>query len=405
MKHPKTIAISDYTYELPDNKIAQFPLRERDASKLLVFKSNKIEDATYKMLPIYLPKGALMVLNETKVVPARLIFHKSTGAKIEIFCLEPTAAYPDMQVALGQKNEVYWKCMIGGANKWKGDEILIAKTENGIILEAKKINFDTDSFVIYFKWSDSTVSFAEILEIFGAIPLPPYMNRAAESDDTTTYQTVFAKYEGSVAAPTAGLHFTKKLFHELELNQIEVKKITLHVGAGTFKQVKTASLEEHHMHAEWIDVPINIILDLINNSDIIAVGTTVMRTLESLYWIGVKLLLNKNVEWNQIALNQWEVYELEDHFSKKDALQALHQYAIKNNWDRIVTKTQILIAPPYNPKVINYLVTNFHQPQSTLLLLISSIVGKNWQKIYQHALINDYRFLSYGDGCLLAVEK
>jgi S-adenosylmethionine:tRNA ribosyltransferase-isomerase len=408
--HPKDLSINDFTYQLPEEKIARYPLTERDSSKLLIYKQGQITEDTYSQLDKHLSADTLLVFNNTKVVEARLLFTKSTGGLIEIFCLEPDECYPDITSAMLQKGKVFWKCLVGGAKKWK-EEFLVKDLGNQLQLTAKIAEKRNDYFLIEFNWS-SDISFAELLHHAGVIPLPPYLNRDAEEKDKSTYQTIYAKHDGSVAAPTAGLHFTEQLFDKLEEKGIQKSYVTLHVGAGTFKPVKAATMAEHEMHAEFIDVDADTIQQLINYSDktIMAVGTTSLRTIESLYWMGVKASKKYEVGSTQVqdelhdstlAIHQWDAYELPQDIAVKDALNSLLAWMKTNKVTRIFAKTQIIIAPGYELRIAKGLVTNFHQPQSTLLLLVASIIGNDWKKVYNHALDHDYRFLSYGDGCLL----
>jgi S-adenosylmethionine:tRNA ribosyltransferase-isomerase len=405
--HPKNLSISSYNYHLPDDRIAKYPLPERDQSKLLVYKSGKIEETVYADINSHLPEGSLLVFNNTKVVEARLIFQKATGALIEVFCLEPHERYPDITTAMMQQGEVYYKCLIGGASKWKHGMKLVKETESGdkqITLEAEIADRLPDCFVVKLSWLPEELSFAEMLHVSGVIPLPPYLHRNAEEDDKERYQTIYAKHDGSVAAPTAGLHFTKRVFEKLSAKQIQQAYVTLHVGAGTFKPVKAETMIEHEMHHEFIDVSADTIQHLIDHLDknIIPVGTTSLRTIESLYWIGLKLINNLSLSAPQLEVHQWEPYENEvNNITSKDALRAIIDWLKKNSSDRLITRTQILIAPGYQLKIAKAIITNFHQPHSTLLLLIAAIVGDEWKGIYEYAMNNDFRFLSYGDGCLL----
>jgi len=406
MIHPKKLSINDFNYHLPDEKIAKHPLPKRDESKLLVFKSGKISESQYKHLDEHLPSDTLLIFNNTKVVEARLLFTKPTGGQIEIFCLEPHDQYGDITTAMLQKGKVLWKCLVGGAKKWKEEPLIkvITNDKHDLIIKAKKIEQKTDCFIIELSWNNADLTFAEILHMAGLIPLPPYLNRDAEESDKSTYQTIYAKHDGSVAAPTAGLHFTEDLFKKLDDKNIQRDFVTLHVGAGTFKPVKAATMDEHEMHTEFIDVSLELIEHLLKHQPkpIIAVGTTSLRTIESLYWLGVKLRETKDVKREIVpTISQWDAYDLPQDITLTDALTALINWMKANYLERLITKTQIIIAPGYPLKVAKGLITNFHQPQSTLLLLIASIVGDNWKMIYDHALNNDYRFLSYGDGCLL----
>ncbi len=399
------LLIKDFYYNLPEDSVAKHPLPQRDESKLLIYKDGNIEQSIYKKLPKFLPHNCLLIFNNTKVTYARLLFAKPTGSTIELFCLEPADEYKDVTTAMMQRGSVQWKCLVGRAKKWK-EELLVNRKENGkrqIVLSAKKLAKIEGLFLIQFSWNDDEVSFAEILHLFGNIPLPPYLNREAEDEDTERYQTIYAKQEGSVAAPTAGLHFTDDLFTDLKKKSIDPYFITLHVGAGTFKPVKTETVAEHKMHAEWIDVSVGFIECLLKKlpEKIIAVGTTSLRTIESLYWLGVKTIIKENATPGSLFLLQWEVYDLPKGISAFDALQALLRWMKKNKLQKIITQTQIIIIPGYELQMADGLITNFHQPQSTLLLLIAAIVGDDWKKIYDYALHNDFRFLSYGDGSLL----
>lgn len=406
MKHPKELFILDYTYPLPEERIAAFPLAERDASKLLIYDQGTITSATYRQLADYIPEDSLLVFNNTKVVEARLLFQKSTGGVIEVFCLEPHEQYADITRAMLQQGKVYWQCLVGGASKWKPGQVLekrIYYNGNEIMLQAAYIEKRAGCFIIELSWTPSSLSFAELLHAAGAIPLPPYIKRKAEDSDTERYQTVYAKHDGSVAAPTAGLHFTEQLFQSLKEKNIRHDYVTLHVGAGTFKPVKAEKMDEHDMHAEWIDVSQSFIETLLKSlsGNIITVGTTSLRTVESLYWIGVKVVSG---EWSVVSggISQWEVYERkENNITAIESLTALLNWMKGNKLERLVTKTQILIAPGYQFRIINGLITNFHQPQSTLLLLVAALIGEDWRKVYEYALNNDFRFLSYGDGSLL----
>lgn len=403
--HPKDLSILDFTYELPDEKIARYPLEERDQSKLLIYQNKQINSSTYHELPSLLPPKTLLVFNNTKVVEARLYFQKASGSTIEIFCLEPDDRYADITSAMLQREQVYWKCMIGGAKKWKEPSLSLSFTykDRTVILTAEKKEQQNDHYIISFYWTVPDISFAEVLHAAGNLPLPPYMNRAAESNDLERYQTVYAKHDGSVAAPTAGLHFTNTLLSRLEAADIHTSFVTLHVGAGTFKPVKAEVMQDHAMHAEFIDVGIDTIELLKNNTynPIVAVGTTSLRTLESLYWLGILTLRNKNISSNELTVDQWLPYETDERIETGMALDALINWMKRNELKRLITKTSIIIAPGYRFRIINGLITNFHQPQSTLLLLVAAITGDDWKDIYQYALTHAFRFLSYGDGSLL----
>ena len=405
MTDPRTLSIKDFTYSLPDEKIAKYPLTERDASKLLIYKEGIIAEDIYRNIDKYVPKASLFVFNDTKVVEARLLFQKPTGGIIEIFCLEPHEQYPDITTAMLQHEKVLWHCLIGGASKWKRGQVLEKKINyisKDLVLHARYIEKFADSFIVELSWNDLSLSFAEVLHLFGAIPLPPYIKREAEISDAERYQTVYARYEGSVAAPTAGLHFTETVFRKLKEKNIRKDFITLHVGAGTFKPVKTEVMKDHEMHAEYFTVSRSLIQNLIDhlNKNIIAVGTTSLRTLESLYWLGVKL---STVNGQQaMEITQWEVYDHKEiKICTKEALENLIKWMNKKDLDNLTAKTQIIIAPGYQFKIANGLITNFHQPQSTLLLLVAAFIRENWKKVYDYALENNFRFLSYGDGSLL----
>jgi len=405
MTDPRTLSINDFAYSLPEERIAKYPLAERDASKLLIYKEGNVTEDIYRNIGDHIPSNSLLVFNDTKVVEARLLFQKPTGGVIEIFCLEPHQQYPDITTAMLQHEKVQWHCLIGGASKWKHGQILEKKiiyNANELVLNAKYIDKAGDSFTVELSWNDTSLSFAEVLHLFGAIPLPPYIKREAEKSDAERYQTVYAHYEGSVAAPTAGLHFTETVFEKLKEKNIQKNFVTLHVGAGTFKPVKSETMQDHEMHAEHFTVTKSFIQNLIEHLDknIVAVGTTSLRTLESLYWLGVKLTTGDGRQTMEIS--QWEVYDyVEKTISVKEALENIIKWMYQKGLDNLTAKTQIIIAPGYQFKIVNGLVTNFHQPQSTLLLLVSAFIGEDWRKVYDHALQYDFRFLSYGDGSLL----
>ncbi|AEW03526.1 S-adenosylmethionine tRNA ribosyltransferase [Niastella koreensis] len=405
--HPKELSVHDFTYELPEQQIARYPLPERDSSRLLIYKEGAIQESIYRDIYQHLPPDSLLIFNNTKVVAARLLFQKPTGAVVEIFCLEPPPQYADMTTAMTQKGSVTWICLIGGASKWKPGQILEKKMSwNGeeIILHARYLGKEKDSFAIELSWTPEGLTFAEVLHVAGNIPLPPYIKREAEQADSDRYQTIYANTEGSVAAPTAGLHFTDALFNQLDHKHIQREYVTLHVGAGTFKPVKSETMGEHPMHAEFIDVSTGAIERILQYLDkhITVVGTTSLRTIESLYWLGVKTVHQPNLPLEELVVHQWDPYEMEGkRVAAKTALESLLQYMHAHSTDRIITKTSLLIAPGYTFQIPRALVTNFHQPQSTLLLLVAAFVGNDWRKIYTYALENEFRFLSYGDGCLL----
>jgi len=405
--HPKELSVHDFTYELPEQQIARYPLPERDSSRLLVYKEGAIQEAIYRDIYQHLPPDSLLIFNNTKVVAARLLFQKPTGAVVEIFCLEPPPQYADMTTAMTQKGKVTWICLIGGASKWKPGQILEKKMSwNGeeITLHARYLGKEKDSFAIELSWLPESLTFAEVLHVAGNIPLPPYIKREVEQADSDRYQTIYAHTEGSVAAPTAGLHFTNAVFEQLDRKQIQREYVTLHVGAGTFKPVKSDTMGEHPMHAEFIDVTTSTIERILQylHKHITVVGTTSLRTIESLYWLGVKTVHQPNLPLDDLVVHQWDPYELNgEPVAAKTALESLLQYMHAHKMDRLITKTSLLIAPGYTFQIPRALVTNFHQPQSTLLLLVAAFVGNDWRKIYTYALKNDFRFLSYGDGCLL----
>lgn len=407
---PREISILDYTYTLPDEQIARYPLAERDLSRLLVYEEGRISTAVYRDLSSFIPEESLLVFNNTKVVEARLLFQKPTGGWIEIFCLEPHEQYADVHSAMMKQGHVDWHCLVGGASKWKPGQLLEKNMQTArgeVKLTATFLEKRSGSFIIRLNWTPSTLPFAELLHLAGAIPLPPYLKRKAEASDTERYQTVYAKEEGSVAAPTAGLHFTEQVFTTLQAKNIRREFVTLHVGAGTFQPVKAEKMEAHDMHAEWIDVSRPFIETLLKSlsGTIITVGTTSLRTVESLYWIGVKIVRG---EWSMGSggISQWEVYEGADKdITTEASLTAVLDWMKANHLERLVTKTQILIAPGYRFRIIKGLITNFHQPQSTLLLLVAAITGEDWRKIYTYALQKGFRFLSYGDGSLLWLKK
>ncbi len=404
---PRNIRIHDYSYFLPEEKIARYPLAARDASKLLIYKAGKIQEDVYKNIAAHLPEGAHIIFNDTKVIEARLHFQKPTGGVIEIFCLEPSDQYPDVTSAMTQHGKVLWKCLIGGASKWKHGMVLekrLKTSNNELILTASIHDREKDTFIIEFNWTPSTFAFAEVLHIAGAIPLPPYIKREVEPDDAKRYQTIYARESGSVAAPTAGLHFSSAIFSELESKQIKNDYITLHVGAGTFKPVKSETMDAHEMHPEFFEVSIEFIQTLLTSQKKIAIGTTTARTLESIYWLGVKTMQYPGIDLQHLHLGQWEAYDLPQKVNVDDAINHLLFWMKENHLDKLITKTKLLISPGYQVRIFNILVTNFHQPQSTLLLLVAAVAGEHWRKIYDYALQHDFRFLSYGDGCLIYVE-
>lgn len=407
MQDPRHIHIKDFSYDLPDERIAKHPLEKRDEAKLLLYNQEGIREDVFHNLTNYLQPGQLIVFNNTKVIYARLHFRKATGALIEVFCLEPHTP-SDYQVNFSTTRRVTWTCLIGNMKKWKegrleqeikvGDKLLTLTAERGGV--------SGTGFEVTFDWNDDTVAFSEILDAIGELPIPPYLNRDTEQRDLEEYQTVYSKIKGSVAAPTAGLHFTDELLSQLDAHGIERDEITLHVGAGTFKPVKSEEIEGHTMHSEWIAVARTSIEKLIaHGGQCIAVGTTSVRTLESLYYIGVILQQNPNATEEELRVPQWMPYEYAaqtvEPITTLQALQNILDYLERNNLPTLHTSTQIMIAPSYEYHVVRTMITNFHQPQSTLLLLVSAFVKGDWRRIYNYALEHDFRFLSYGDGCLL----
>lgn len=406
--HPKQIAIDDFTYHLPVDRIALKPLPERDLSKLLIYKNEKISEDVYRNIADHLSENSLLIFNNTKVIQARILFTKPSGSVIEIFCLEPQGHINDFAVVMNKTSPVLWKCMIGGAAKWKSGPLqkIIQINNIAVIFKAELKEKDTGAYITEFSWQPSGFTFAEVIEQAGSIPLPPYIKRKTEEEDKTRYQTIYSIHDGSVAAPTAGLHFTKEIFSSLKKKIINKDFITLHVGAGTFKPVKAALLADHKMHEEYLEVTLHTIENILShiNYNVIAVGTTSVRTLESLYWMGVKALLQPGADEEYLSIKQWEVYDLplsNQSINTVTALQSLKTWMENNSREKLFIKTQIMIAPGYKFKIVKGLITNFHQPASTLLLLIAAAVGENWKKIYEHALDNNFRFLSYGDGSLI----
>lgn len=412
MINPRQLKIKDFDYPLPDERIAKYPLAERDQSKLLTRKTDgTIGEDLFINLPNYLPAGALMVFNNTKVIQARLHFHKSTGALIEVFCLEPHTPL-DYQQSFATCGEVTWTCMIGNLKKWKEGvlERPITVGGNSLILRAERLGMSGTGHEVRFSWDNPTVSWAEVLDSIGELPIPPYLNRETEDTDLKNYQTVYSKIKGSVAAPTAGLHFTERVLQALDRHGIERNELTLHVGAGTFKPVKSEEIAGHQMHAEWIAVPLNSIERLLaHGAQCIAVGTTSVRTLESLYYIGVRIRqcrdANREPNEDDLHVPQWLPYDYAQNcecpLTPREALEAVRDYLRDNQLEVLHTATQIIIAPGYEYKIVKTIVTNFHQPQSTLLLLVSAFVGGHWRPIYDYALEHGFRFLSYGDSSVL----
>ena len=409
VNHPKTkeaIYIDDFDYDLPDERIAKYPLQQRDASKLLLWRNGKLSESRFSEIASFLSENSLLVCNNTRVIQARIVFHKTTGARIEVFCLEPLLP-SDYALSLSATGSCEWKCMVGNLKKWKEGTL-----EQTILFDLKEVTFSAElmetegnTHRIRFSWSDDTLSFSEILMLIGELPIPPYLHRKTEENDKKTYQTVYSKIEGSVAAPTAGLHFTPDVFESLKSKNIETEELTLHVGAGTFQPVKSATIDTHTMHTETIAVPLDVIRHIQRKiGNIIAVGTTSVRTLESLYYLGKGLLNTPSADGDLLNVSQWEPYENTNDIPVETALQNIIDYLEKNDQDTLHAETQILIKPGFQFRIISGMITNFHQPKSTLLLLVSAFVDGNWRKIYDYALSNDFRFLSYGDSSLLLKE-
>lgn len=403
--HPSQLAIGDFIYHLPDNRIATYPLEERDASKLLVYKGENIDIQGFRSLPDLLPSGTLLIFNDTRVINARILFQKKTGGRIEIFCLEPAGRPEDYS----KDGHTDWLCMVGGAAKWKGEILekeISVKGRPGV-LRAELKERKASGFIIRFSWEPAAMNFEEVLAEAGIIPLPPYIKRDAEEADKERYQTIYAKEPGSVAAPTAGLHFSPYVMKKLSEKGIDTCFVTLQVSAGTFKPVEAEKMEGHRMHAEWIEVTRDLIERLAEHEGpVTAIGTTSARTLETLYWLGVKTFLNKDLP--HVSLLQWDVYEeplCNSLLKRQEAFFALLEWMKTKNMQKLITQTELMIAPGYRYRVISSLVTNFHQPGSTLLLLVAAAVGDDWKKIYETALENDFRFLSYGDSSLLFVNQ
>ena len=406
------ILIEEYNYPLPDERIAKYPLAERDQSKLLIYRKGEVGEDKFCHIGEYLPADSLLIYNNTRVIQARLEFHKQSedgtqGARIEIFCLEPLVPH-DYQLSLGSTDGCTWKCMIGNAKKWKAGALalpVVLPSGEEVRLLAEKGVQTGNTFAVSFSWEGASVSFAEILDAVGELPIPPYLNRKTEESDKTTYQTVYSRIKGSVAAPTAGLHFTDNVLNDLRQRGIQTAEVTLHVGAGTFQPVKVADANQHTMHTEIIAVPKATIHTIINNlGHIVAVGTTSMRTLESLYFLGEQLyttLHNATQHYTTLSVSQFEPYDHEHTLSTREALQAIIDYLEQTNQDTLHAETQIMIKPGYTFHIVDQLITNFHQPKSTLLLLVSAFVGGDWHTIYDYALSHDFRFLSYGDSSIL----
>ena len=401
MKNIQEIAIAEYDYPLPDERIAKYPLAERDTSKLLLYKGGDIREEKFANLPSFIPQGALMVFNNTRVIQARLRFRKETGAQIEVFCLEPEQP-ADYQLMFQETKECVWQCLVGNSSRWKSG--LLSQVINiggvDVTLSVERVSSAAVNLVRFF-W-DGGFTFAELLEAAGELPIPPYLNRKTEENDKNTYQTVYSKVKGSVAAPTAGLHFTPAVLSALDAVGVQRGEVTLHVGAGTFKPVKSELIADHEMHEEYIEVQRSLLERIVAaGGAAVAVGTTSVRTLESLYFLGEKVSENPAIEESELCVGQWEPYNREHTLSTVEALTALLQWLDAKGLDRVHSHTRIMIAPGYKFRIVKAIVTNFHQPKSTLLLLVSAFIGGNWRKVYDYALANGFRFLSYGDSSLL----
>jgi S-adenosylmethionine:tRNA ribosyltransferase-isomerase len=397
------ININDFDYELPRERIAQYPVADRDSSKLLIYRGGNVSEDIFSAIQNHIPPGSLLVFNNTKVIRARLLFRRETGSTIEIFCLEPSDP-SEYSLSLGSFEPVEWKCLIGNQKKWKNRTLSTDfKIKDKLyLLSAERLAEEGDSFLVRFSWDSKNHTFGEVLEACGHIPLPPYINRKDEETDASRYQTIYSVVKGSVAAPTAGLHFTKQVFDNLQKKGINWTNLTLHVGAGTFQPVKSESISSHEMHTEHFNVSAATIGEVLKNpGKIIAVGTTSVRTLESLYWLGVKVAWKPDTGGNSLLLGQWEPYSLHAKLTAYEALESLLLWMKRLNKKEIQVPTRIIIVPGYSFRIIDGMITNFHQPRSTLLLLVSAWTGDDWKKIYNYALVNNFRFLSYGDGSLL----
>jgi S-adenosylmethionine:tRNA ribosyltransferase-isomerase len=400
MRETRNINVEEFNYELPDERIAKFPLPQRDQSKLLIYKNEKITESVFNRIDTFIPENSLLVFNNTKVIQARMIFRKATGAVIEIFCLEPKDP-ADYAQAFIQNQSCTWLCLVGNLKRWKSGKLF--KQLQGTLCTVEKQESYGETHLIRFEWDNPDWRFADILEKCGELPIPPYLNRKTEESDKETYQTIYSKIKGSVAAPTAGLHFTEKVFVSLKKKQVHLEELTLHVGAGTFKPVKSKTLAEHEMHAECISVKKSTVEKLqAKTGRVFAVGTTSVRTLESLYYIGVLLENNPDAAFEELSVSQWTPYSIENEkWSVEQSLQNILDYMERKKLETLTAYTRILIAPGYTFKIVNGMITNFHQPKSTLLLLISAFVDGDWREIYKYALAHDFRFLSYGDSSLL----
>lgn len=403
----RNININDYNYDLPDEKIAKYPLDERDMSKLLVFDGDKIEEDRFRNISTHLPAGSLLLFNDTKVINARMIFEKETGARIEVFCLDPISP-SDYAQAFAQNGRCSWKCLVGNSKKWKDGRL-----KKSIIVDGKNLDLYItrvreigNSFEILFEWDNPDICFSQIIDVAGNIPIPPYLNRNSEDIDKVRYQTVYSHYQGSVAAPTAGLHFTERVMGDLKKCNIQSDAVTLHVGAGTFQPVKTDNAAEHEMHTEHFIVKRTSIEKIVQYlGNITITGTTTVRTVESLFCVGTQIFENKDVDAEEFHVSQWEAYEYKDKYDVREILENLLSWMTAKGLEYIRCATQIMIVPGFRFRITDRLITNFHQPKSTLLLLLSAFIGDEWRKVYGYALENNFRFLSYGDSCLFLNKK
>ena len=403
----RNININDYNYDLPDEKIAKYPLDERDMSKLLVFDGDKIEEDRFRNISTHLPAGSLLLFNDTKVINARMIFEKETGARIEVFCLDPISP-SDYAQAFVQNGRCSWKCLVGNSKKWKDGRL-----KKSIIVDGKNLDLYItrvreigNSFEILFEWDNPDICFSQIIDVAGNIPIPPYLNRNSEDIDKVRYQTVYSHYQGSVAAPTAGLHFTERVMGDLKKCNIQSDAVTLHVGAGTFQPVKTDNAAEHEMHTEHFIVKCTTIEKIVQYlGNITITGTTTVRTVESLFCVGTQIFENKDVDAEEFHVSQWEAYEYKDKYDAREILENLLSWMTAKGLEYIRCATQIMIVPGFRFRITDRLITNFHQPKSTLLLLLSAFIGDEWRKVYGYALENNFRFLSYGDSCLFLNKK
>lgn len=401
------ININDYNYDLPDEKIAKYPLAERDMSKLLVFDGERIEEDRFRNISTHLPSGGLLLFNDTKVINARMIFEKETGARIEVFCLDPLSP-SDYSLAFAENKSCSWKCLVGNSKKWKEGKLRkqVCVGNVSLYLYITRVREIGNSFEILFEWDNPDVTFSQIIDAAGNIPIPPYLNRNSEEIDSVRYQTVYSHYEGSVAAPTAGLHFTERVMDDIRKHGIDCDAVTLHVGAGTFQPVKTDNAAEHEMHTEHFVVNRSTIEKIASNlGNITITGTTTVRTVESLYRVAVQLFENKDVDTNEFTVSQWEAYSGKENYDTKELLLNLLSWMDDKGFDSIRCATQIMIVPGFKFRIVDRLITNFHQPKSTLLLLLSAFIGDDWRKVYGYALENGFRFLSYGDSCLFLHKK